>query len=395
MFSYLAYCLFVLLGTALVFLGPGNRDFRLPVPLFNAFFLGFVGYGYMAGALLYGFSIQIALLILSSFLLFNISSGGFLFKYKSVIRFSPVEGLAPLAAFAGCLLGILLGILYFYKIGYIPLLSASSPTERIAAMSGNGSLLQPMRFVPLCAMALLLLRRYVFWAWLFFLLGQVLLLGTGFRGVFFQNILLLIILLMFIVDRRFGVKDALLLIMILLPFIVAIGVLRGDGSQLGNLVVKVAHTISVSTYILGLVVNHFEGIYWGATFFFKYSSILPIESVEYTQWLTTQLPINFSGGVTPTIVGDFYINFSWFAPLGFFVLGIFLNRLQYCCVSKSLNAMYFYALIIISMGVARSCTGGISNTLFQTSLSVVLCVILFFFSRITVGSNSQFGSNIK
>ena len=380
-----AYILFVILFF-IQFLVGCYRNLSMPSNLFMYFFTLFLGVSLLIENYIRGFDIEVFNLVYAStisvtlaFVLFSNSlirvDESKIFKHNSVLML------------VGCIiltfLGILTGLLFFIKIGTVPLLSNPTPEARIAYMSGNGSLLQPLRVAPIVAMVGYFGTRYKLLFIILFLISNILFLGTGFRGAFAQNILHFWIVNNLINRKEITITRALIFGIGLLLLVSLLGIMRGDGSQINSFLLKLISGITVSVFILGLVVEHFTNFQYGATFFYNYSMLLPGESVEYTSWLTTQLPINFNGGVTPTLVGDAYINFGVFTPLFFFVLGSFLRLLDYA--SWRINRIPYLVLItLIAFAIARASTGGLSNTLFHATFIGAIIFLLGVLSRIKI-----------
>jgi len=383
--SYIGYNASALLSIFLVYLYRGFNDLKLPFSLFNYFYVFFIFLGVASESLIRGFNNDIGFMVLISFLLFNVwnvfKQKKHTYMFKNNIRNKNVIGWFALLF---SLFSIILSLLYFLKIGTIPLFTANSPEERIAAMSGNGAFLQPMRYGPISALILLIVSTG--WnrklAIMLFIISNVLILGTGFRGTFFQNIILFIIVFRFLDGSKIDFLKALKLGGGLIIGILAIGAFRGDGAIIQSFFIKIGHATSVSVYILNVVVDNYSDYKYGATFFYKFSSLLPGESIEFTQWLTTKLPMKFGGGVTPTIVGDFYINFGPFYWLGIFFLGGGVMLMENRIVQAKSNSLKLLIIVLFSLGVARSTTGGLSNTLFQTTLSIVFVFLFYVLSTL-------------
>lgn len=70
---------------------------------------------------------------------------------------------------------------------------------------------------------------------------------------------------------------------------------------------------------------------YGYTYLINFLMLLPGPDLDFTLWLKEQVGITFSGGgLTPTIIGEFYINFGEISIfIGLFLLGafsVYLNR---------------------------------------------------------------------
>lgn len=391
--SFLAYFLASAIIAIMIFILKGFQDLKTPITLFNYFYYFFVVVGYFFETILRGFNPIIGFMILISILAFNFFLPFRSYKKLEINRKKiNNQYLISQLALLFCALAIFASFAYFAQLGNIPLFYDASPKSRIEAMTGMGYLLQPMRFGPIAAIILYLTVpcNYKKYALILFFVCNLFLLGTGFRGTFFQNILLLIISVSLVKNSEIGFFKSLKIGFLLIFFVISIGFLRGDSNLITSLGFKVIHSISVSTYILNLVVVSIDDFKYGATFFYKFSSLLPLENIEYTQWLTSVLPIDFNGGVTPTILGDMYINFGmnyWFAMV---IFGLFVMYLEKIILRSSCNFLVLFFILNVSIGIARSATGGISNTLFQTVLACLFIYAFIFISKIR--SNSYFGS---
>lgn len=360
------------------------KDMTRPSVLFSVFFMSFIILGVIFENILRGFSEVTFQAVIHSSLVYTFSL--YVFQKnkppRSRVKVKFVDNRKWLAiiSFIISAIGILSGFLFFLKIGHIPLLSNASPESRISAMQGNGSLLQPLRSAPIAAIALTFGTSYKKTGLFFFFVSNSLFLGTGFRGFFVQNILFLGILYFLVNGRRLDYRHMFAFGIVIIFTVFSLGLIRGDGAIIASLGLKIAHAFSVSIYILEVTLDNFTEFKYGSTFLYKFTSILPIPNIEYSQWLTKQLPISFKGGVTPTLIGDFYINFGsgyfiLFAPLAWI-----LTRLDTQAVSTQ-RITSLLMISTISMGIARSVTGGLSNTIFQTVLLCFIIFILSIFSR--------------
>lgn len=72
--------------------------------------------------------------------------------------------------------------------------------------------------------------------------------------------------------------------------------------------------------------------------------LLPGPDPDFTMWLKEQTGIMFSGGgLTPTILGEFYLNFGFSAIfIGMFILGVYSVFLNRYFVKHKENELHLY-----------------------------------------------------
>lgn len=383
--------LFVFFIIVLQFMLGLYRDITLPSCLFSVFFMAFILVGFVFENILRGFSPLMFTAVIWSALAYTffvyLFTGAHTKRTRAKIKLIHPSNFFSLVSILVAVVGVLCGLLFFLKIGHVPLFSNASPEERISSMQGNGYLLQPLRSAPIAAIACVFGTRYFKSGLLLFFVSNFLFLGTGFRGLFIQNLLYFILIYCLVNGKPFGYSYLIKSGVVLVGLIFVLGLIRGDGFIINSVLFKLLHAFSVSMLILKMVLTHFQDFKFGLTFLYKFSSVLPVENIEYTQWLATQLPLKFKGGVTPTLIGDFYINFGKLYWVSFLPLSWFLALLD----KKIVAATRLTSLLMIStisMGIARSTTGGLSNTLFQTFLACVIVYILIAASRVKVRQES-------
>jgi len=109
----------------------------------------------------------------------------------------------------------------------------------------------------------------------------------------------------------------------------------------------------------------------GSTYFINIKMLLPGPDLDFTLWLKEQVGISFSGGgLTPTVLGEFYMNFGYKSIfVGMFLLGCVSRLLlRYTAAHKGtfLSALYtcqFFHLV----------SGGIANI----EVSILIYTILY------------------
>lgn len=110
---------------------------------------------------------------------------------------------------------------------------------------------------------------------------------------------------------------------------------------------------------------------YGYTYLINFLMLLPGPDLDFTLWLKEQVGITFSGGgLTPTILGEFYINFGETAIfIGMFLMGVFSVYLnKYFKQHKESFLAVFYV-----WQFAHCVSGGIANV----SVTVLLYTIIY------------------
>ena len=109
--------------------------------------------------------------------------------------------------------------------------------------------------------------------------------------------------------------------------------------------------------------------------------LLPGPDKDFTLWLKDVLKLHFDGGgVTPTILGEFYINFGYFGIiLGFIIIGIIVNVLE----KNYLHKKNIYYPVFLIWCLLSSVRGGFTNTEINFILySIVYFILIFIFKQI-------------
>jgi len=391
LYVFLSICYFILL----LLVGLLN-DFRKSTCLFNAFFLVFVVGGSIFHFSVRGFDETIAFFIASFFALLNFSNYLFGIKLSNVnsVEQTDWKSRRTIILNASCyffiILGILFAVLFYLKIGYIPLLSGASPKERIEAMQGNGFYLQMLRFSIYASMIVYLVTKKRV-SLILFALTELLLLGVGFRGTVAQNIIIFLISVFFVKGKALTWKYAVVWSLLGIIFIMIVANARGEIGDL-TIAYSLLHTLSVSVSNFAFIYTHFNDFQYGGTFFYNFMMFVPGPNIDYTQWLAQQVPINFEGGITPTILGDLYVNFGLFfvafsVPISILLYGI--DKELILSKYSSLNPVKVLLIVNISVLLSRSITGGFSNQ----SLNIVLTTV--FLSAMLVVSKLKIKSRVS
>lgn len=112
----------------------------------------------------------------------------------------------------------------------------------------------------------------------------------------------------------------------------------------------------------------------GYTYIINFLMLKPGPDVDFTLWLKEALNIQFNGaGVTPTIIGEFYINFGYIGIyIGMFIMGML------CKIVDKTTDKIKYNIInsIITLYVCRAITGGMTNNLLLFLWFIIVYLII-------------------
>lgn len=268
-------------------------------------------------------------------------------------------------------------ILYFLKNKRI--LFSNLNDGRIEAASGNGMLLYIFRLhlmiIPLMYEEYKKKKINPVIFWILFIFACIQLLTTGFRTPLVTMIL--IIMIVNIYKGRINFRKAIPVVVILIILAIIFGAYRSGTSFNG--IYRIARSqLFVGAQNLNYVFNAFpENISFqhGYTYFINLLMLRPGPDLDYTLWLKQVLGIEFSGGgITPTILGEFYMNFGyWGIYIGMFLFGIFVAKIDRWISKGEISFWKAYLMFQI----ASSCSGGIANVyLTPFILSLYYWVIL-------------------
>ena len=160
--------------------------------------------------------------------------------------------------------------------------------------------------------------------------------------------------------------------------IIGVSVLGAIRTTMSGGVSSTLTSFFTSLYVGNININYMYNTFpgkvdfqYGYTYLINFLMLLPGPDLDFTLWLKEQVGITFSGGgLTPTIIGEFYINFGEaFIFIGFFILGVFsvyLNRYFKRHKESFLAVFYVWQF-------AHCVSGGIANV----SVTVLLYTIVY------------------
>ncbi len=162
-----------------------------------------------------------------------------------------------------------------------------------------------------------------------------------------------------------------------------LGAIRGMVSGLSITIMRATRSIFLNgNYNLSYIFTKFPAIIpfqRGRTYLINLKMMLPGPDVDFTLWLKRQLGLNFAGGgVTPTIIGEFYLNFGYVGVvIGMLLMGFVAKRL-YLHIMFSDEKAYVSFLCVCFM---LSVQGGVANCSIQVILYSFVYYIIKHFTR--------------
>ena len=170
---------------------------------------------------------------------------------------------------------------------------------------------------------------------------------------------------------KLGVHFSLLVFGVIV--LVTASVLRGTLNSEASLGDYFVNFFGVLTYNLNTQFKFFPDridYMLGSTFFMSFNLLLPGAGQDFTMWLKEAMGQTFAGGgVTPSIVGEFYINFGMVGVFcGMFIMGGVANFLEEIAQKSFRHRVFVYYLIV---QLALVVYGGFSTYLLSLSLNTI------------------------
>lgn len=274
--------------------------------------------------------------------------------------------------------------LYILKNRYL-LFGGNLEDGRVSALSGNGYLiyLGNMWSLASCILYELHLKGYKKIKKLKYLIAFAVLLKlfTGYRSpvVSFG----LILLYMKNKKKKFNPLTVICIGIVGIILVCGYQVFRNymSGGTSFHILDSILNLPYVGVINLDYIINYFPEIVdfqYGYSYLINFIMLKPGPDLDFTLWLKSLLNLQFSGGgVTPTIIGEFFLNFSCFGTAaGMFFLGM---------ITKKINMYYedssaIYLSSMFSITLLSTIREGIANI--EISLTINL-IIYFFLIRIS------------
>lgn len=277
------------------------------------------------------------------------------------------------------LLYLILGVSFMLSMYYFTMNQSAFLTNlnsaRIEAASGNGVIVYLMA-LPIVAMPMLLdlyLRSNIpkseipsrVTLIILTIVAAITLFASGFRS---NVITMLVCMVIMYYGRKHITMTRLICYGLALVLVVTmLGIVRSgiDASVLDSLITE--------CYVNGLNLQYIFMTFpdrvpfqYGYTYLINLFMLMPGPDLDFTLWLKNQIGLSFSGGgVTPTIVGELYLNFGYIGViLGMLVLGFLGSRLFSYYINSGINFLSVY----LTGQFAHCVSGGVANVMIPVLL---------------------------
>ena len=253
---------------------------------------------------------------------------------------------------------------------------------RITALPGNGMLIQAINLGTISIFILFeMVLNNKFNVKVFALMFGIVMLSNGIIGFRSKIIIpVIILIIMYNKKKKITLKQIIPLIIILLIFGSAYGMMRGNSNT--NILTYATKHFAIGSQNLGYILNRFpNGVEYqkGYTYIINILMLAPGPDPDFTLWLKEKLNMNFDGGgVTPTIIGEFYINFGFIGIVfGMLAIGMILKKLDYLYEKSNSIFMPSY-LISIALSIV---SGGIANIEINLFITVIVYYMVLYISK--------------
>lgn len=234
---------------------------------------------------------------------------------------------------------------------------------RVSAMTGNGLLLWLGRLTWLGVYMVyeqrLLTGKYKKSFIAITIISALFSILLGFRSSLVNPILILF--LMKNKKKEIPLRRMIGLAALLFAFVGIYGAIRGGtGSSIGSLLNEFKVSSVNLNNILGTFPNRVP-YQMGATYLLDFRALFNDDVIGTTLWLKNALRLSFSGGgVTPTIIGEFYINWGIIGVLiGMILTGALFKKVDH--VNKNPNNSIFLSCLFLGY-VRPIIRGGYANS---------------------------------
>lgn len=212
-----------------------------------------------------------------------------------------------------------------------------------------------------------------------FFVDIIFLMLMGFRARILELLLVAIIIRNFykpLKIKKLMIVGTALIVLVSILQIVRILI---SGGQLKSGIDSLINTIAVGSINLKHIFSAFPSrvpFQYGYTYWLGINILLPTTSMDATLWLKEVLGLSFAGGgVAPTILGEFFINFGYIGIfIGMLLLGVICKLIDNNALKSNWNKILYTIIIFF---IARTVGSGISNfIILGTWFFIVSLVIL-------------------
>lgn len=361
-----------------------NNNFLTPILLFFIFFSVFVGISpiayysvekYLNKSQLVLISISVLIYILAIFI-------GKTFENKKERKdiINKLEKNSKYIKYISYFLIMVsfIGYCIFFIKNKALLFGGDLENGRILALTGNGIIIQMMNLstIGICMLLELALnKKYSLKKVVCFLIAfSLFTVMRGFRSAIVAPIV--ICLLMFNKKNKISNKTIIKAGVILLLGVSILRIFRTLASSSDvDVIASIMTTFRNGSINLEDILQRFGKsipFQYGYTYLINLKMLLPGPDVDFTLWLKEIMNKNFAGGgITPTIIGEFYMNFGFTGVyIGTFLIGLFVNKLD--DFYENSNQIFYSSFLTFT--IVNVVSGGISNI----EVSLLITSIVYF-----------------
>lgn len=284
-------------------------------------------------------------------------------------------------------------VLYFVRAGTVPLFASDADAAKVEAMSGAG-------YVRIFTLALPVICLFLWYDYVAFptttrlLLAVVIIAFTvitsvisGSRGNSVVLIGEMVVIYTFLRKTKLPLTPALAGMFGLYFALSFLGAYRHTNGNvtIDAIIKEFSIIITARVAILDLAMAKLHDFRWGATYFADLAKLLPGQqmstNVELKYLLFTASNMPEASGITPSILGEAYLNFSYYGMFAvMFVCGIIAKKMYLKMLSRhSREAVIFYAMLIMTM--VSAVQKGIGPSLLPLFFATFWFICLAFVAR--------------
>lgn len=301
-------------------------------------------------------------------------------KIKGIFNFDDVDYKnAKNMAFILLIIGYLFSFIYLIKNGQY--IFQDLENNRVLAMQGSGIIIH-FSYMILPATWMLYYYHVNFkkikLLIIIICIDVIFLLLIGFRSRILELILLMILIRNDFKKIKFNKLFKYSIILII--FVSALQALRTyfTNGTMNFGIETVVLTLTVNSINLKSIFRVFPKIVpfqHGYTYLINFFMLAPNNSIDYTLWLKNALNISFDGGgVTPSILGEFFINFGFYGMfICMFILGLLTGIVDKKESQYKGNKLIYFIFIFY---LARSVSSGIANFIIIMLWFIFLTLIM-------------------
>lgn len=300
------------------------------------------------------------------------------------------------------IVGLIALMMYFVNAKGIPILMNDLENSRVQALSGNGIPYYLSMLIMISIWVYYLSEKSLISKILLLLIGLILLLSTGWRNT--AVALLLVCVLIYHYQRPIPFRKLVFTGIMLVLIITVTGLFRIYSSdlqayELMKLMMEGKYLEAFFAYLynypvvftenLILVLNGFNNSSTylnGMSFIWNFGLIVPGVNIEaFDFYLKEYLHVGFAGGgLPPTLLGDFYLNFGYAGVfIGMTLMGALWKYLHYKFMTNKRNLVGLGALITLYY-LSVSVRGGIENITLTTTWLLLALSILSILSKFKI-----------